>query len=145
MIIANPISDLVFKWLMSNDRIARFFLETLLEQEIVDVQLKPQELSYFNKEDDVSLSAALTVMRLDFVATIKTASGEHKKVLIEIQKARNTIDVKRFRKYLAEHLRDLPIQVRQDLRQHFHDGDFHAQCLHHAGELAADHAAAHDQ
>ncbi len=103
MIIANPISDLVFKWLMSNDRIARFFLETLLEQEIVDVQLKPQELSYFNKEDDVSLSAALTVMRLDFVATIKTASGEHKKVLIEIQKARNTVDIMRFRKYLAEH------------------------------------------
>ena len=103
MIIANPISDLVFKWLMSNDRIARFFLETLLEQDILEVQLKPQELSYFNKEDEASLAAALTVMRLDFVATIKTASGEHKKVLIEIQKVRNTIDVKRFRKYLAEH------------------------------------------
>ncbi len=103
MIIANPISDLVFKWLMSNDRIARFFLETLLEQDILEVHLKPQELPYFNKEDDASLSVALTVMRLDFVATIKTADGEHKKVLIEIQKARNTIDVMRFRKYLAEH------------------------------------------
>ncbi len=103
MIIANPISDLVFKWLMSNDRIARFFLETLLEQDILEVHLKPQELPYFNKEDDASLSAALTVMRLDFVATIKTADGEHKKVLIEIQKARNTIDVMRFRNYLAEH------------------------------------------
>jgi hypothetical protein len=42
-------------------------------------------------------------MRLDFVATIKTDSGENKKVLIEIQKARDTTDVMRFRSYLAEH------------------------------------------
>ncbi len=68
-----------FKWLMSNDRIARFFLETLLEQDILEVHLKPQELPYFNKEDDASLSAALTVMRLGFVATIKTAMENMKK------------------------------------------------------------------
>jgi hypothetical protein len=42
------------------------------------------------------------VYRLDFIATIKTDTGEYKKVLIEIQKAKNPIDLMRFRNYLAE-------------------------------------------
>jgi hypothetical protein len=42
------------------------------------------------------------VFRLDFVATIRTELGELKKVLIEIQKAKNPIDLMRFRNYLAE-------------------------------------------
>ena len=103
MLIANPISDIVFKWLMADERIARYFLETLLKETITEVVVKPQELSYFKSNDDESIRAALTVLRLDFVATIKTATGQYKKVLIEIQKARNTIDVMRFRNYLAEH------------------------------------------
>jgi hypothetical protein len=39
---------------------------------------------------------------LDFIATIKTDNRERKKVLIEIQKAKNQIDLMRFRNYLAE-------------------------------------------
>ena len=42
------------------------------------------------------------MFRLDFLATIKTESGEYQKVLIEIQKAQKLIDVMRFRNYLAE-------------------------------------------
>lgn len=46
--------------------------------------------------------AGLAVFRLDFIAAIKTDTGEHKTVLIEIQKAKNPIDLLRFRNYLAE-------------------------------------------
>jgi len=56
--------------------------------------LTPEELESLKK---------LTVMRLDFVATVKTDAGSYKKVLIEVQKARDTTDVMRFRNYLAEH------------------------------------------
>jgi len=96
MVIANPIYDVVFKRMMENERVAKFFIGTLLEQTIETVVVKPQEFTYTDE------LAGLAVFRLDFIATIKTESGELKKVLIEIQKAKNHIDLMRFRNYLAE-------------------------------------------
>lgn len=96
MIIANPIYDVVFKKLMEDERIAKFFIGTLLNENIEEVQVKPQEYTYTDK------LAGLAVYRVDFIATIKTQKGESKKVLIEIQKAKNSIDLMRFRNYLAE-------------------------------------------
>ena len=96
MVIANPIYDVVFKKMMENDRVAKFFIGTLLSQTIENVEVKPQEFTYTDE------LAGLAVFRLDFIATIKTESGELKKILIEIQKARNHIDLMRFRNYLAE-------------------------------------------
>ena len=96
MIIANPLYDVVFKRMMENDRVAKFFIGTLIEQTIESVEVKPQEFTYVDE------LAGLAVFRLDFIATIKTENGESKKVLIEIQKAKNQIDLMRFRNYLAE-------------------------------------------
>lgn len=97
MIIANPIYDVVFKRLMENERVAKFFIGTLLNEDVVSLKLKPQEFTYFDKD-----RVPIAIFRLDFMATIKTAKGEDKKVLIEIQKARNETDLMRFRSYLAE-------------------------------------------
>ncbi len=102
MVIANPISDTVFKWLMEDPRIARFFIETLLEETVTEVVVKPQEFTY-NKDGEQILAASFAIFRLDFVATIKTTNGEFKKVLIELQKARNATDIMRFRNYLGKH------------------------------------------
>ncbi len=96
MIIANPIYDVVFKRMMENDRIAKFFIGTLLDQSIESVEVKPQEFTYVNE------LAGLAVFRLDFIATIIDSNGQTKKVLIEIQKAQNQIDLMRFRNYLGE-------------------------------------------
>lgn len=96
MVIANPIYDVVFKRMMENNKVAKFFIGTLLEQTIETVIVKPQEFTYTDE------LAGLAVFRLDFIATIKTESGELKKVLIEIQKAKNQIDLMRFRNYLGE-------------------------------------------
>ena len=95
MVIANPIYDVVFKRMMENDKVAKFFIGTLLEETIETIEVKPQEFTYVNELIGVA------VFRLDFIATIKTKSGELKKVLIEIQKAKNLIDIMRFRNYLA--------------------------------------------
>ena len=112
MIIANPIYDVVFKRLMENEKVAKFFIGTLLEQEIVAVEVKPQEYTYKGEletakgiqdaEERMRERFSIWVYRLDFIATIKTETGEYKKVLIEIQKAKNPIDLMRFRNYLAE-------------------------------------------
>lgn len=96
MIIANPIYDVVFKRLMENERVAKFFIGTLLNEIVESVELKPQEFTYTDR------LAGLAVFRLDFIAVIKTDKGGTKKVLIEIQKAKNRIDLMRFRNYLAE-------------------------------------------
>ncbi len=96
MLIANPIYDVVFKKLMESDKVAKFFIGTLLDEVIENVEVKPQEFTYVND------LVGVAVFRLDFIATIKTQTGELKKVLIEVQKARNFIDLMRFRNYLAE-------------------------------------------
>ena len=49
MIIANPIYDVVFKRLMENERVAKFFISTMLGQKVESVQLKPQEFTYSDR------------------------------------------------------------------------------------------------
>jgi len=96
MIIANPIYDVVFKRLMEDKRIAKFFIETLTELSISEIDIRPQEFTFNDR------LAGIAVYRLDFIATIKTENNEYKKVLIEIQKAKHPVDLMRFRNYLAE-------------------------------------------
>ena len=115
MIIANPIYDVVFKRMMENEKVAKFFIGTLLEQTIESIEVKPQEYTYVGEfdmsiptdvekyENRIKERFSIWVYRLDFIATIKTDTGELKKVLIEIQKSNNEIDLMRFRNYLAEH------------------------------------------
>jgi hypothetical protein len=101
MIIANPIFDEYFKRLMSHKRVAKFFIGTLLNCEVQTAQFRPQELTYIDKE-----SKKLRLCRVDFSAVIKTANGESKNVLIEVQKAQKQTALARFRGYLGEHYRD---------------------------------------
>ena len=110
-IIANPIYDAVFKNLMmtskgTNKDIAGYFVGTILGEEIADIDLLPQEYTYHSKSKKNN-AEILTLIRLDFVATIRTKSGEYKKVLIEIQKSQKPTDLLRFRTYLGEQYKQL--------------------------------------
>lgn len=113
MLIANPIYDAVFKYLMEDTEIARRFISFLIGEEIVEIELKPQE--HFSKSE----LFMLVVLRLDFKATIKTKDGQHKKVLIELQKGKHLQDIMRFRKYLAMNYRseDLVRNVKGKLEE----------------------------
>jgi len=112
MIIANPIYDTVFKRLMENRRIARFFVETLIGEQVEEIAMMPKEYTYEKKskkkkqkiqdENEKEEVEILSVIRYDFVATIRNADGENKKVLIEIQKSSKPTDLMRFRTYLGE-------------------------------------------
>jgi hypothetical protein len=99
MIIANPIYDVVFKYLLEDVEIARGLLSTILGEEVVGLELKPQETATENTVSSVS------ILRFDFKAVIKTKSGETKKALIELQKAKQVFDVMRFRRYLGDNYR----------------------------------------
>ena len=111
--IANPIYDTVFKYLMENRRVARFFIETLIGEQVSEIAVVPQEYVYKRairkekeeterKETDNPSFEFFSIIRYDFVATICTVTGEYKKVLIEIQKSRKFTELVRFRNYLGE-------------------------------------------
>ncbi len=96
MLIANPIYDSVFKYLMEDQHVAKKLLSAILGEEILELELRPQEQS---GKSDKFLG---TIFRVDFKATVKTESGEVKKILIELQKGKHPLDMMRFRRYLAE-------------------------------------------
>ncbi|MCB2262128.1 MAG: ELKS/Rab6-interacting/CAST family protein [Candidatus Thiosymbion ectosymbiont of Robbea hypermnestra] len=97
MRIANPIYDVVFKYLLQNNEIAILILSTILDEEIIALDLLPQETATALEK------GSFTVYRLDFSARIKTRDGTVKQVVIEIQKAKFAADIMRFRRYLGEH------------------------------------------
>lgn len=96
MIIANPIYDVVFKYLLEDLEIARELLSAILGEEIISLEIKPQETATETPASSVS------ILRFDFKAVIKTNTGDLKKVLIELQKAKQVFDVMRFRRYLGD-------------------------------------------
>nr|VFJ70759.1 MAG: hypothetical protein BECKFW1821C_GA0114237_102442 [Candidatus Kentron sp. FW] len=106
MRIANPIYDVVFKYLMQNNEIAILILSTILEEEIVTLDLLPQETATTVKHrSPAGENLSFTVYRLDFSARIRMPGGEEKHVVIEIQKAKFVADIMRFRRYLGEQYR----------------------------------------
>ena len=96
MKIANPIYDAVFKYLLEDKRVAKLLLSTILDEEILDINIQPTEHSIELERPPV------TVYRIDFSAKIRSESGEQL-VLIELQKAKFAQDLFRFRRYLGNH------------------------------------------
>ncbi|MCX6581116.1 MAG: hypothetical protein NT166_13135 [Candidatus Aminicenantes bacterium] len=95
MLIANPIYDTVFKYLMDNADIAKGIIAAIIGEDIVHLELQAQE-------SHVKVDARLTYYHLDFIAKIKQKDGRYKTVLIELQKSNNATDLLRFRRYLGE-------------------------------------------
>ncbi len=107
MYIANPIYDVVFKYLMEDAKIAKLLISSIIGEEIRSLRFLPQEFIGDFSESKVKKKGilhknrfGLTVYRLDFSAKIKTPEGE-KQVIIELQKAKFQTDIMRFRAYLG--------------------------------------------
>lgn len=92
--VANPIYDIVFKYLMEDERIARTILSALLQKDIVKVEVRPHEYSSTKRD-------TLSVFRIDFGATIREADGSEHLILIELQKTWLPTETLRFRQYLG--------------------------------------------
>ncbi len=96
MQIANPIYDVVFKYLLEDTESAILLLSAIIGQPIEELEFLPQEGTTYIEQH------SLTVYRLDFSAKVKIGENEYKQVLIEIQKAKLPSDIMRFRRYLGE-------------------------------------------
>ena len=96
MIVANPIYDIVFKYLMEDERIAKTILSALLKMDVVDVKVRRNEYTNSNREN-------LSIFRIDFGATILKSDGSKRLILIELQKTWLETETLRFRQYLGVH------------------------------------------
>lgn len=109
MEIANPIYDVVFKYLMEDNRVAKLFLSAVTGLEIVALEFLPQELSTEGKEvgkkprkKDIISALDLSIYRLDFSARVRETDGAETVIIIEIQKSKFANEGMRFRKYLGK-------------------------------------------
>ena len=102
MQIANPIYDVVFKYMMEDAKVAKLLISSIINEDVEELKFRPQEFTTdIEKETISNKPGILTVYRIDFTASIRTKEGL-KNVIIEIQKAKFATDIMRFRRYLGE-------------------------------------------
>ncbi|MFK7935603.1 MAG: hypothetical protein AB8G22_18960 [Saprospiraceae bacterium] len=95
MLIANPIYDAVFKYMMNDNKVAKLLLSAIIGEEILELEFRATVHS-------VPLKEAITVLRMDFNALVKYGDGTKQLIIIEIQKAKLHTDIMRFRRYLGQ-------------------------------------------
>ena len=92
--IANPIYDIVFKYLMEDERVVKILLSALLKKLVVEVELRKHEYSNVQRDK-------ISMFRIDFGAKVRNADGSLHLVLIELQKTWLETETLRFRQYLG--------------------------------------------
>ncbi len=109
MQIANPMYDVVFRYLMRDNKVAKLMINTIIGEKVKSLVFKPKE--YSHQTDGIP-----TVLRMDFAATIQTKNGTTH-VLIELQKERASFEVVRFRRYIGEQYYERANQIKQETKQ----------------------------
>ena len=105
MLIANPIYDVVFKYLMEDAKVAKLLIGSIIGCEILELEFRPKSFAAKVTRDADAIKPLFTIYYLDFSAKIKTEEGE-KLVIIEVQKAKLSTDITRFRQYLGKQYSD---------------------------------------
>ncbi len=93
--IANPIYDVVFKYLMNDEKVAKLLLSAIIGKEVVSLEFRPTEHHF-------PVGEMLMVLRMDFSARIMDEHGNQELIILELQKAKLASDILRFRRYLGE-------------------------------------------
>lgn len=92
--IANPIYDVVFKYLMEDERVVKILLSALLKKTVVEVEMRKHEYSNVQRDK-------ISMFRIDFGAKVCEEDGSIRLVLIELQKTWLETETLRFRQYLG--------------------------------------------
>ena len=110
MYIANPMYNVIFKYLLEDTVSAKLIIGAILGEEIETLELAPQESAVVVglREGE---GADFTVRRIDFAATVRTAAGERLRVLAEMQKSHYSDDVMRARRHLGQPYADERVYV----------------------------------
>ena len=106
MIIANPLYDVTFKRLLSDNQIAKILIGTIIDCEILSLEPSTIERTYEDNE-----KGSISLLLMDFAAIIEAKKEGKKKVLIELQKAIHQGDIMRFRRYLGKEYMDSELPI----------------------------------
>ena len=100
MLIANPIYDTIFKFLMDDNESAKIILSTLLNVDIEELTATTTIQSYLGEDEKNWGFGKLS--HLDYAAQVLKPDGTKENILIELQKADLPSDFYRFRLYITE-------------------------------------------
>ena len=109
--IANPIYDVVFKYLMNDEKVARLLLSAIIGREVVSLEFRPTEHHF-------PVGEMLMVLRMDFSARILDEHGNQELIILELQKAKLATDIMRFRRYLGEQYSNKENVVREPAEEY---------------------------
>jgi hypothetical protein len=107
IIIPNPIYDVVFRYLMEDPDSAMIVVSTLINENIINLQLEPithsekKEKSLMAALQDPKTKDDLRLFHLDFTATVLLPNGTEELIMIELQKATEPDDIFRFKRYIS--------------------------------------------
>ncbi len=104
MDVANPIYDVVFTYLMQNQRVARLLIGRITGLAVQSLTVSPQGTALRRTPEDPEHDLPLTLLRMTFAARVQTRDGRERQVLIEILKAGAPTVIKRFRRYLDQQI-----------------------------------------
>ena len=93
-IIANPIYDVVFKFMMEDNKVAKLLLSALLQKEIFSLEMRQHEYTAMQQ-------SRISLFRIDFSANVRDSDGTERLILIELQKTWLKTETLRFRQYLG--------------------------------------------
>ena len=102
--VANPIYDVVFKYLMQDQRVARLLIGRITGLAVQSLTVSPQETAVRRTSEDPEHDLPLTLLRMDFAARVQTRDGSERQVLIEILKANAQTVIERYRRYLGHQI-----------------------------------------
>ena len=107
MIIANPIFDSVFKYLLQNLEAAQLLIELVTRYNIKTIIPINKDFIKANRNkfkfEEGYIKEVLKEHRIDFACTVKNEKGEEKTIIIELQRTNLKTDLVRFRKYIGFH------------------------------------------
>jgi hypothetical protein len=95
--------------MLEDEKVAKSFLSAIIEEKVLELGFSAQEHTFCRPFDNQVSTAEeveklfLTVCRFDFSAGILTSDDVVKTVMIELQKAKFSTDIMRFRRYLGVH------------------------------------------
>ena len=102
--VANPIYDVVFKYLMQDQRVARLLIGRITGLAVQSLTVSPRGTALRRTPEDPEHDLPLTLLRMTFAARIQTHDGSERQVLIEILKANAPTVIERFRRYLGQQI-----------------------------------------
>ncbi len=102
--VANPIYDVVFTYLMQNQRVARLLIGRITGLAVQSLTVSPKGTALRRTPEDPEHDLPLTLLRMTFAARVQTRDGSEQQVLIEILKANAQTVIERFRGYLAQRI-----------------------------------------